>query len=335
MRFRRLGNTDIKVSEVGIGTWTLASDWWGRIDDPHALLHAALDCGINFIDTAPVYGDGGGGETMLAPLLASRRDEIVLTTKCGYDIDAPRPASQRERPQDFSPAAVRKQLDDSLRRLGTDYLDLYQLHNVRIDPIRDDDLWATLVDLKDAGKVRELGVALGPAIGWVTEGIESVRNRPIATLQTVFNVLEQEPGLTFAAEARVRDGECSLISRVPHASDTLSGKVTIDTVFPPGDHRAHRNADNMRDNFEKAETLAFLWEPETGRTRGQAAIAGILANPAFANVLPTVLSVDDVREYAAASELPLTADEARALDELRARNFDHDDRFVMPLKSSV
>ena len=90
----------------------------------------------------------------------------------------------------------------------------------------------------------------------------------------------------------------------------------------------------MLDNFEKAETLAFLWSAESGRTIGQAAIAGILANPAFACVLPTVLSVDEVREYARV-EVPLTADEVAALDDLRARNFDHVDRYVMPLKSSV
>ena len=109
------------------------------------------------------------------------------------------------------------------------------------------------------------------------------------SLQTVFNVLEQEPGLTFAGEPRVRNGEIGLISRVPHASDTLSGKVTPDTVFPKDDHRAHRNRDNMLDNFEKAETLHFLWDG-TGRTIGQAAIAGILANPAFTTVLPTCTS---------------------------------------------
>jgi hypothetical protein len=335
MRFRRFGQSDLTVSEVGIGTWTLASDWWGTVDDPQSLLHAALDCGVNFIDTAPVYGDGGGGETMLAPLLKAHRDEIVLTTKCGYDIDAPRPASQRERPQDFGVAGVRAQLEASLQRLGTDYIDLYQLHNVRIDPIRDDELWELLLALRAEGKVRELGVALGPAIGWVTEGLEAVRDRPTCTLQTVFNVLEQEPGRTFAAEPRVQRGECSLISRVPHASDTLSGKVTLDTVFPPGDHRAHRNRDNMADNFEKAATLSFLWEPETGRTMGQAAMAGILANPSFATVLPTVLSVDEMREYAGASDLPLTAAESNALDELWERNFDHEDRYVMPLKTSV
>jgi aryl-alcohol dehydrogenase-like predicted oxidoreductase len=91
----------------------------------------------------------------------------------------------------------------------------------------------------------------------------------------------------------------------------------------------------MRDNFEKAETLEFLWAPETGRTIGQAAVAGILANEAFASVLPTVLSVDEVREYAAASDFPLTPAETEAVNDLWSRNFDHVDRYVMPLKSSV
>jgi aryl-alcohol dehydrogenase-like predicted oxidoreductase len=229
---------------------------------------------------------------------------------------------------------VRKQLDDSLRRLGTDRIDLYQLHNTRIEPILDDDLWAELEQLRAQGKIVELGVALGPAIGWVEEGRRAIRERSIVSLQTVFNILEQEPGLTFANEDNVREGKVGLISRVPHASDALSGKVTPDTVFPKDDHRAHRNRDNMLDNFEKAETLRFLWDG-TGRTIGQAAIAGILANPAFTTVLPTCTTPEEVREYAAASELPLAADEKGRLDELWSRNFDHEDRFVMPLKSSV
>src|SRR2546430_1834593 len=132
---------------------------------------------------------------------------------------------------------------------------------------------------------------------------EAIRSRPRVSLQTVFNVLEQEPGRTFAAEPNVARGDIGLISRVPHASDTLSGKITRDTEFPPGDHRAHRNRDNMLDNFDKADTLAFLWEG-TGRTVGQAAIAGILADPAFVTVLPTCVTVEDVAEYAAASDLP-------------------------------
>ena len=334
MRYRRLGQSQLEVSEVGFGTWTLASDWWGEVTDKQAMLRAALDAGINFIDTAPVYGENGFGETLLADVLAVNRADIVVTTKCGYDIAAERRnGTQRERPHDWRPESIRAQVDASLQRLGTDYIDLYQLHNCRIEPVLDDALWETLDALVAAGKVRAIGVALGPAIGWVEEGVESIRRRNICSLQTVFNILEQEPGLTFAAEPKVADGAVSLISRVPHASDTLSGKATPDTVFPPGDHRAHRNKQNMLDNFEKADTLAFLWEG-TGRTRGQAAIAGILANPTFATVLPTCVTVDAVREYAASSDVPLTDDEAAHLTDRFARNFDHDDRYEMPLKSS-
>ena len=334
MRYRRFGATDLVVSEVGFGTWTLVSDWWGRTDHPHEMLTAALDAGINFIDTAPVYGSEGAGESILAPYLTVR-DDIVITTKCGYDIEADRKyPGQSERPSAWRPESIREQCEDSLRRLGTDRIDLYQLHNPRIEPILDDDLWAALLELKAEGKIRELGVALGPAIGWVEEGNRAIDDRPISTLQTVFNLLEQEPGRSFAQRPRVKAGEVTMISRVPHASDSLSGKATPDTVFDPKDHRSHRNRDNMLDNFEKAETLSFLWDG-TGRTIGQAAIAGILAHPEFTCVLPTVLSVDDVREYAAASELPLTADEREQVEALWSRNFDHVDRYVMPLKSSV
>jgi aryl-alcohol dehydrogenase-like predicted oxidoreductase len=335
VRYRRFGRSELEVSEVGFGTWTLASDWWGRVDDKAGMIRAALDSGINFIDTAPVYGADGFGESLLADVLASHRDELVLTTKCGYDIDAPRThPGQSERPHDWRPESIRAQLESSLRRLGIEHIDLYQLHNPRIEPILADDLWAELEAIKAEGKVRELGVALGPAIGWVEEGLVSIRDRDIVSLQTVFNILEQEPGLTFAAEPKVAEGRVGLISRVPHASDTLSGKITRDTTFPEGDHRAHRNRENMLDNFDKADTLSFLWE-DTGRTRGQAAIAGILANPAFVTVLPTCVDEDEVREYAAASDLPLTGDERARVDALWADNFGITNRYEMPLKSSV
>ena len=335
MRYRRFGTSDLEVSEVGFGTWTLASNWWGEVADKRGMLDAALDAGITFFDTAPVYGDDGFGESLMADFLRSHRDEIVLTTKCGYDLsaDARRPAQQRERPHDWRPESIRRQCDDSLRRLGIDVIDLYQLHNTRIEPILDDDLWACLEDLRSEGKVRHLGVALGPAIGWVEEGLESIRQRPICSLQTVYNVLEQEPGRTFAAQARESGGEVGLISRVPHASDSLSGKVTRDTKFPAGDHRAHRNRDNMLDNFDKAETLSFLWEG-TGRTMGQAAIAAILASPDFTTVLPTCVDVDEVAEYAAAADMPLTPDEAARVEELWLRNFGVVNRYEMPLKAS-
>src|SRR5262245_38359551 len=120
MRQRRLGDSPLMVSEIGFGTWTLVTDWWGRTDDPHEMIRAALDAGINFIDTAPVYGDGGAGETILRDYLAARGD-LVLTTKVGYDITAERKyPGQSERPHDWRPESVRAQVEASLARLGTD-----------------------------------------------------------------------------------------------------------------------------------------------------------------------------------------------------------------------
>src|SRR5260221_10838635 len=114
MRYRRFGTSELEVSEVGFGTWTLASNWWGEVADKQGLLHAALDAGINFLDTAPVYGADGVGETLLADVLRAGRDDIVLTTKCGYDIDAPRQhPGQSERPHDWEPASIRNQLEAS------------------------------------------------------------------------------------------------------------------------------------------------------------------------------------------------------------------------------
>src|SRR5258707_6460583 len=103
MRHRPLGHSDLVVSEVGFGTWTLVTDWWGRTDDPHDMIKAALDAGINFFDTAPVYGADGAGETILAEYVKGR-DDLVVTTKVGYDISAPRTETQGARPYDWEPA---------------------------------------------------------------------------------------------------------------------------------------------------------------------------------------------------------------------------------------
>jgi hypothetical protein len=204
-----------------------------------------------------------------------------------------------------------------------------------MEPVLADDLWDELERFRAEGKVREIGVALGPAIGWTDEGVHALRERPIVSLQTVFNLLEQEPGRTFAAEPAVTEGRVGLIARVPHASDVLSGKVTRDTEFEGDDHRAHRKRENLLDLFDKADTLAFLHGAESGRTIGQAAVAGILAFDGFTTVLPTCVTADEVREYAAASALPFSADEKARLDELWERNFGVTDRYEMPLKSSA
>ncbi|MFN8015239.1 MAG: aldo/keto reductase [Acidimicrobiia bacterium] len=337
MKYRTLGNSGIEVSEVGFGVWPLTTGWWGKTDDADEMLKTAFDSGITFYDTAPAYGDDGFGETILAPFLAEHRDEVVITTKCGYDIHAERPKEQRERPHNWSRESIIDQIDESLMRLGIDCIDLMQLHNVRIDAVQDDDLFQTLNEFVEAGKIRSYGVALGPAIGWVEEGLYSLENRNIDSLQTVYNALEQEPGRTFARHEACTSGNVSLISRVPHASDVLSGKVTRDSLeemLRSGDHRSHRVRENMLDNFDKADNISWLWSNESGRTISQAAIAAILAEKTFACVLPTCLTTDEIREYAKASDLPLSDSEANALWEAYDNNFGHENRFEMPLKSS-
>lgn len=337
MKLRKLGKSDLEVSEVGFGAWTLATGWWGEAQDATTMLNAALDCGINFIDTAPAYGDGFG-ETVIAPFIAEHKDELIITTKCGYDITAERPDDGRhkERPHDWKSDSIIKQVEDSLARLGLETIDLLQLHNIRLDGVTNDELFATLDDLIAQGKVRYLGVALGPAIGWVEEGIVSLDKRNIVSLQTVYNILEQEPGNTFALHENCQNNNVSLISRVPHASDALTRRVTRETLqamLDSGDHRSYRVKENMLDNLDKVDAISFLWAKETGRTISQAAIAGILAKKEFGCVLPTCTSVEQIHEYAKAGDTPLTDDESQLLWELYDVNFNHENRFEMELRS--
>ena len=336
MKLRKLGNTDLLVSEIGFGTWTIATNWWGQADDPSDMLKTAFDCGINFYDTAPAYGDNGLGETIMADFIKEHKDEIIVTTKCGYDIHAERPKEHSERPHNWSRDSIISQTEDSLERLGLETIDLMQLHNIRLDAVENDELFETLDDLVEQGKIRYYGVSLGPAIGWENEGMISLDKRNIVSLQTVYNALEQEPSKTFMKHQKCIDGSVSMISRVPHASDSLSGKVTrenLDYMFKTGDHRSFRVKDNMLDNLDKADTLSYLWAPGTNRTIGQAAIAAILAEKKFACVLPTCLNVEEIREYASGNDNPLTSDEAEKLWALFDSNFDHENRFDMEMRS--
>ena len=151
MQYRSFGDTNLRASVVGFGVWTVGTTMWGIKDEAVGvgLLRRAYDLGITFYDTADVYGDGLG-ETILAKALGHVRDRITIATKFGYDFYAhpgPQPG-QRERPQDWSPAFIRKACEESLRRLGTDRIDLYQLHNPRIDTLRRDDLFEALDRLR-------------------------------------------------------------------------------------------------------------------------------------------------------------------------------------------
>ncbi len=317
------GDTDLRCSEIGFGTWALGSNWWGKVTSGEGqnLIERALELGITFFDTGNVYGRGLNEEIVGKALAGVPRESVQISTKFGYVLGQGRQDhSQGERPQDWSPAHVRRSLEDSLERLGTDHVDLYQLHNPRMDAIENDSLFEELERLREAGKIHHYGVALGPAIGWREEGLRALEKRSIASVQTVYNVLEQDPGRDFLATAAEQGA--GVIARVPTSSGLLEDKYTLDTTFPEHDHRSHRPREWLVEGLQKVERLRFLGQ-EHGITMSQAALKFILAQPAIACVLPTITNGEELEEFAAASDGPgLSAEDLERVSALYERNFD-------------
>ncbi|MBV8151966.1 MAG: aldo/keto reductase, partial [Candidatus Eremiobacteraeota bacterium] len=243
MKYRTYPKTDITVSEVGFGLWTTSTGWWGEMSDEQAIamLHEAYDLGITLFDAADTYGNGRS-EEQLAKAFEGRRDRVVYSTKFGYDFytHGGERKGQFEIPHDFSERHVRFALEQSLRRLRTDYIDMYAMHNARLAQVRDDRLWELLETLKQEGKIRSYGVALGPAIGWLYEGVEAAEKRNTTNIQMIWNILEQFPGKEMIAAADRARGDTGYQVRVPHSSGMLEGKYTLETTFPAKDHRSHR-----------------------------------------------------------------------------------------------
>ncbi|WP_309570899.1 aldo/keto reductase [Deinococcus sp.] len=339
MDYRSLQGTDLTVSAIGFGVWTVGTTWWGVKDEQvgKSLLRRAYDLGVTYFDNADTYASGRA-EELQREALSDVRDKIVIGTKFGYDIyNNPDRPGQQERPHDWSPAYLRKALEGSLKRLGTDYIDYYQLHNPRMDAIAPgsvlaDDLWAELDRAKAEGLIRAYGTALGPALNerQIEEGVASVRERRAPT-QIIYNLLEQmlgEPILKAAEETGV-----GVVARVPHASGLLEGYMTLETEFEPGDHRNWRLTTNarrkawMEDGLKKVEQLGAKFVEGRGRTIGQLAIQFALRSPAMASVLPNIYSAQGLEEYAASFDAaPLTDAEYDAIQGLYRANFgmEHD-----------
>jgi aryl-alcohol dehydrogenase-like predicted oxidoreductase len=227
---------------------------------------------------------------------------------------------QREIPQDFSPEAIMRATDAALKRLKTDRIDLLQLHNIRMEQIYDDALWKTLEGLKAEGKVRYYGIALGPAIGWLYEGVNCIRERDITSVQHIYNMLEQHPGRAMH-DAATDDGKDTMfLIRVPHSSGMLEGKYTAETTFPPGDHRSHRPRSWLLNGVQKVEKLRFLENSQ--RTLGQAALHWLLADDRVASTLPNIYNEEQLVEFAKAPDSPpLTRDDMERVEALYSANF--------------
>jgi len=324
MKFRTYKNTDLTVSEVGFGLWTISTGWWGNFTEGEAiaLMHKAFDLGITLFDAADTYGNGLS-EELIAKAFPKQRDQITIATKVGYDFvhhGEARGRGQREIPQDFSPEAIERATDAALKRLKTDHVDLLQLHNIRMEQIYDDALWKTLEKLRSSGKVRYYGIALGPAIGWLYEGANCIRERDMTSVQHIYNMLEQHPGRALHDAATEAGKDTMFLIRVTHSSGMLEGKYTADTVFPPTDHRSHRPRSWLLNGIKKIDKLRFLENSE--RTLGQAALLWLLADDRVASTLPNIYNEEQLVEFAKAPECPpLSADDLAKIDNLHSENF--------------
>jgi aryl-alcohol dehydrogenase-like predicted oxidoreductase len=324
MRFRTYKNTDLTVSEVGFGLWTISTGWWGNFTEGEAitLMHKAFDLGITLFDAADTYGNGLS-EELIAKAFPSQRDEIVIATKVGYDFvhyGEARGRGQREIPQDFSPDAITRATNAALKRLRTDRIDLLQLHNIRMEQVYDDALWKTLEKLKNEGKVRHYGIALGPAIGWLYEGVNCIRERDVTSVQHIYNMLEQHPGRAIHDAATDTAKNTMFLIRVTHSSGMLEGKYTAETTFPPTDHRSHRPRTWLLNGIRKVEQLRFL--ENSKRTLGQAALQWLLADDRVASTLPNIYNEEQLVEFARAPDCqPLTANDMARIEELYSENF--------------
>jgi aryl-alcohol dehydrogenase-like predicted oxidoreductase len=204
---------------------------------------------------------------------------------------------QREIPQDFSPEAIMRATDAALKRLKTDRIDLLQLHNIRMEQVYDDALWTTLEKLKAEGKVRYYGIALGPAIGWLYEGVNCIRERSITSVQHIYNVLEQNPG---------------------HAIHDAATKAGKDTMFLI--RVTHSSRSWLLNGVKKIDKLRFLETAD--RTLGQAALQWLLADERVASTLPNIYNEEQLVEFATAPESPpLMTDEMAKIDDLYSDNF--------------
>src|SRR5712675_1936366 len=330
MRYRIFPGTEIKASEIGFGTWTLSTGWWGEKTDDEAvaLLRAAhSQFGINFFDTADTYGNGRG-ERQLAQAFRGKRNDVLYSTKIGYDIYDPAAQSSRrgqsELPQKFDRDYMRFALEKCLERLETDHVDVLQLHNIKMEHVRRSAIWQALREMKDEGLIGVWGAAFGPAIGWLYDAVElCARERDIGTTQLIWNGLEQPPGTQMIEAAREFAPSCCFNMRVTHASGMPEGKYAEDTVFPANDHRRHRPRSWLTNGVKKLRTLDFL---TTEMTLGQASLKWLLAEALVVTTLPNIYDMEQLREFGEASDKPaLSAVQMQRVAELAEHNFGVDE----------
>jgi aryl-alcohol dehydrogenase-like predicted oxidoreductase len=310
MEYRELGRTDMRVSAISFGAWAIGGSW-GEVDDGTSMraLHAAVDAGTNFIDTADVYGDGRS-ERLVARLRRERPlDTIHVATKAGRRLPA-------QTVEGYSRENLTAWVERSLQNLETDAIDLLQLHCPPFDLIRREEVFGILDDLVTAGKLRYYGVS----VETVEEALASMRHPNVQTVQIIFNMFRLKPAERVLPEAGARS--VGILARVPLASGLLTGKLRADTAFAPDDHRRFNREGQA---FDKGETLSGV-PYETGlaaveelrpfvppgATLSQLALRWILMFDGVTCAIPGAKTESQARENAAASGLPALSPDTMA-----------------------
>ncbi len=300
MKYRELGRTGWKVSEISFGAWAIGGTW-GPVDDKESLtaLHAALDGGVNFFDTADVYGDGHS-ERLLAKLKKERKENFYIATKAGRRLP-------RQTPEGYSRENLTAWIERSLRNLETEAIDLLQLHCPHPEVLYRPEVFAILDDLVKAGKLRYYGVSVEK----VEEALKAIEFPGVQTVQIIFNIFRQRPSELFFPEAKRR--RVGILARVPLASGMLSGKFTRGSKFEKDDHR---NFNRHGEAFDRGETFSGV-DFETSlrvveelkplapknATLAQLALRWILEFPAVTCAIPGAKRPAQVAENIAASDL--------------------------------
>ena len=297
MKYRRLGRTELEVSVVGVGTWQFGGEWGKAFSSQEAgrILGRAQELGINLIDTAECYGDHLS-EQLIGDAIRESREDWVIATKFGHTFHGP-----FDRTDHWSPEAVVGQLEESLRALGTDYIDIYQFHSGNNEVFDQPALWEILNGQVKLGKIRFLGISIGSNDNlYQTERATEVGADAI---QVVYNRLDRTP------EARVftscREQNLGALTRVPLASGLLSGKYRPGHQFTNQDDvRSHMNEDEIQQKLEEVQAIQRTEVPE-GVEMASWALAWCLNHPAVTSVIPGCKSVEQVESNARAAELEL------------------------------
>jgi len=318
MQQRTLGNTGLRVSEIGFGGWAIGGTaeasgvplGWGRANDDESLaaIRRARDLGVNFFDTSDSYGFGRS-ESLMGIVLSRHRDDVVIATKVGVVRSADGILKK-----DFSRQHLLHAVDGSLKRLRTDYIDIYQLHNPTLADLRREEIQEAMDRLQDAGKIRFWGVS----ISTIEEGLEIVERGWGYTLQVLYNALNQAPASELLPKAK--EHEYGVIARVPLASGLLTGKYREDSVF---------GSDDVRQSFLTPKRLQEVTQAVdevrsiiggSARSIAEGALRFVLANDAISTTIPGARNPRQVESNVAAAEGTLPAE---VVEKLRSRLGDY------------